>query len=90
MALMDETERPSLRATSAGDRAALCWRTKVGAKSLVLGSGDVVANRSAVTPPRVAQAWPFVLGASRPDCWCSASPPATRSARWSPHQEVSR
>jgi Domain of unknown function (DUF5911) len=50
----------------------------------------VVANRPAVTPPRVAQARSFVLGASRPGCWCSSSPPTTGSARWSPHQEVSR
>jgi hypothetical protein len=53
-------------------------------------AAGVVANRPAVTPPRVAQARSFVLGASRPGCWCSSSPPTTRSARWSPHQEVSR
>jgi hypothetical protein len=50
----------------------------------------VVANRPAVTPPRLAQGRSFVLGASGPGCWCFSSPPTTGSARWSPHQEVAR
>jgi hypothetical protein len=49
-----------------------------------------LAGAGLVTPPRVAQAWSFVLGASGPGCWCSSSRSTTRSAQWSPRQEVSR
>jgi hypothetical protein len=53
-------------------------------------AAGVVESRSAVTPPRVAQAWSYALGASGPGCRCSWSLPMSRSAWRSPHGEVSR